>query len=129
MKLVLFDGVCNLCNSTITFIIKRDVSNQFKFASLQSDFARESLQKIGFSNVQLSTIIFLDNEKIYTKSSAILRITKELKGYEWTKFLLLIPAPIRDFFYKIIAKNRYLLFGKQDSCMLPSKELLEKFLG
>ncbi|CAL2104892.1 Predicted thiol-disulfide oxidoreductase YuxK, DCC family [Tenacibaculum sp. 190524A02b] len=126
MKTILFDGVCNLCNNTVTFVIKRDVNNAFKFASLQSDFAQEKLKGTGIND--LSTIVLIDNDVIYTKSTAILKIAKELKGYEWTHVFLWIPKFIRDFCYKLIANNRYAFFGKQDSCMLPSKELLEKFV-
>ncbi len=126
MKIILFDGVCNLCNNTVTFIIKRDVSNEFKFASLQSTFAKEKLEGSGIDD--LSTIVFFDNDKLYVKSSAVIRILRELKGYRWIGVLLLIPVGIRDFFYKWVANNRYKFFGKQDSCMLPSKDILDKFI-
>ncbi|SED18531.1 Predicted thiol-disulfide oxidoreductase YuxK, DCC family [Tenacibaculum sp. MAR_2009_124] len=126
MKIILFDGVCNLCNATVTFIIKKDVRNEFKFASLQSDYAKEKLE--GTEIKDLSTLVLIDNNCIHIKSTAVLKICKELKGYRWMKILLFIPVPIRDFFYKWIASNRYVFFGKQNSCMLPSKELLEKFL-
>lgn len=126
MKTILFDGVCNLCNNTVTFVIKKDTNNKFKFASLQSNFAQEKLKGTGIND--LSTIVLIDEDVIYTKSTAILKIAKELKGYEWTRVFLWMPKFFRDFCYKLIANNRYVLFGKQDSCMLPSKELLEKFV-
>ncbi|CAM1364845.1 thiol-disulfide oxidoreductase DCC family protein [Tenacibaculum xiamenense] len=127
MKVVLFDGVCNLCNTTITYIIKRDIENKFKFASLQSKYANEKT-KNRFVN-ELSTIVLIDDEKEYVKSTAVLRIFKELKGYKWVRILLFVPVPIRDFFYKLVASNRYTLFGKRKSCMMPSKELNEKFIN
>lgn len=126
MKILLFDGVCNLCNGTINYIIKRDKENQFKFASLQSDYAKEVLKGSPFLN--LSTMVLIEDENIYTRSTAVLRVFKELKGYKWVKALLWMPASLRDVFYKLVAYNRYTLFGRQESCLLPSKELLDRFI-
>lgn len=128
MKIILFDGVCNLCNSTVQFIIDRDKNNEFKFASLQSDFGVSFLKEKQLDTENLSTIILIESDRFYMESTAILRITKRLKGYKWTKFLLMTPGFIRDFVYKIISKNRYLILGKQVSCMLPSEELKQKFV-
>ncbi len=127
MKIILFDGDCNLCNNTVTFVIEKDVNNTFKFASLQSEFAKKKLKSTGVVN--LSTIVLLDNNQIYTKSTAVFKVLKELKGYQWTRIFLWLPKSVRDFFYKLIAANRYRFLGKQESCMLPSKELLEKFIN
>ncbi len=126
MKVILFDGVCNLCNSTVSFIIERDKENKFVFAPLQSDYAKRL--KSEFVN-DLSTIILVDNETEYVRSTAVLRILKELNGYRWLKIFLIIPIPIRDFFYRLISSKRYMLFGKRKSCMLPSKDLLKKFIN
>jgi len=128
MKIILFDGVCNLCNSTVQFIIKRDINNEFKFASLQSDFGQSFLEEKNMNTEILSTIILIEGDEFYTESSAVLRIVKRLKGYYWTKFFLIVPKFIRNFVYKLVSKYRYLLFGEQVSCMIPSKELKEKFI-
>ena len=126
--IILFDGVCNLCNSTVQFIIKRDVNNNFKFASLQSDFGQSFLKSKNIDTKNLATIIVIEEDNFYQESTAILRIVEKLKGFHWVKFLLIVPKFIRDFVYKVVSKNRYLLFGKQESCMLPSKNLKKKFI-
>jgi len=127
--IILFDGVCNLCNRTINFIIDRDNKNIFKFAAFQSEAGQNYLKKNGIFSTELDTVILIDNDKFYKKSTAGLRIVKELKG-GWKIFylLIIIPSFIRDFFYNIIAKNRYKWFGKSDTCRVPTKELQDKFL-
>lgn len=128
-KIILFDGVCNLCNSSVQFIIERDTENKFKFASLQSEFGQEFLQSHNFPTSEFESIILLDNNKFYTKSDAALKIGKELKGMKFiSSALWIFPKFIRDFFYSIIAKNRYKWFGKKDNCWLPTPELKQKFL-
>ena len=129
MKVILFDGVCNLCNSTIQFIINRDQYNEFKFASLQSKFGQAFLKERGLNDADFTTIILIDQNHYYDKSDAVLRIFKRLKGYWWMRFFLIIPRFSRDGVYSFISKNRYLLFGKQEaSCMLPTKKLISKFI-
>lgn len=134
-KIILFDGVCNLCNGTVVFIIKRDKKNVFKFATLQSEIAHDlvisfaSNEKDKESSNALDSIILLDNGKKYTKSSAALRIAKHLSGaYPLLYGLMIIPKFLRDWVYSIIAKNRYKWFGKKESCMIPTPELQKKFL-
>lgn len=129
-KIILFDGVCNLCNATVQRIIENDDRNMFKFSSLQSEFGQQFLKTNKLPQSEFDSIILLDNIKYYTKSDAALRIGKELKGiYKISKLLLILPKFIRDFAYDIIAKNRYKWFGKQESCWLPTPELQEKFLS
>lgn len=134
-KIILFDGVCNLCNGTVVFIIKRDKKNVFKFATLQSEVAHDLLipfssnEKNQESSNALDSIILLENGKKYTKSSAALRIAKHLSGaYPLLYGLMIIPKFLRDWVYSIIAKNRYKWFGKKESCMIPTPELQKKFL-
>lgn len=132
MRVVLFDGVCNLCNSTIQFIIKRDVNNEFLFSSLQSEYGRQFLRKNNLSEKEYSTIILIEEDTYYTKSTAFLNILKHLKGYHFiSKSLFYIPKVLRDLCYSMISKNRYLIFGKSkgDSCMLPNKRLNQKFIN
>lgn len=134
-KVILFDGVCNLCNGTVVFIIKRDKRNVFKFATLQSEVAHDLLipfssnEKNQESSNALDSIILLENGKKHTKSSAALRIAKHLSGaYPLLYGLMIIPKFLRDWGYSIIAKNRYKWFGKKESCMIPTPELQKKFL-
>ncbi len=127
MKIILFDGVCNLCNSSVQFIIKHDPKAHFHFTSQQSEFGKELIEKYHLERVD--SIIFIDEKQIYLYSDAILEITKELGG--WLRFLYIlrfIPKTIRDTIYKFIAKYRYIIFGKKESCMLPSKAIKSRFL-
>jgi len=125
----LFDGVCNLCNSSVNFIIDRDKKNVFKFAAMQSDAGQRLLKEFSLSPDEFHSVILVDGDKYYTKSTAALKIVKEL-GLLWSLLYIFIifPAPVRDFFYNIIANNRYKWFGKKDSCRIPTPELKEKFL-
>lgn len=128
-KIILFDGVCNLCNSSVQKVIKNDSKNIFKFASLQSDFGQRFLNENQLNSEEFDSIILIDGDKFYTSSDAALRIGKELKGiYKISSLLLLIPKFIRDGVYRIISKNRYRWFGKQNTCWIPTKELQDKFI-
>lgn len=129
-KIILFDGVCNLCNSFVQRIIKNDENALFKFASLQSDFGQEFLKGHNLNQQEFKSIILLDGDKYYTKSTAALKIGKELKGfYKLSGLLFIFPRFIRDFVYDIVSKNRYKWFGKQDNCWLPTAELKSKFIN
>tara|TARA_B110000003_G_C16582002_1_gene508436 strand:- start:746 stop:1153 length:408 start_codon:yes stop_codon:yes gene_type:complete len=128
-SIILFDGVCNLCNGAVNFVIKRDPGNVFKFAPLQEKQGALLLKTHAIDIQKLESIVLIENEKVYIKSSAALRITKKLSGL-WPLFfvLLIIPSFIRDGIYDIIAKNRYKWFGKKEQCMIPTPGLIEKFL-
>lgn len=127
-NIVLFDGVCNFCNSSVNFIIERDPSAKFKFTPLQSEIGEELIKKYSLPNT-LETIILLQHGKIYTKSSAALRIAKSLNGL-WSLmfFFYLVPKFLRDPFYMIVANNRYKWFGKQETCMVPTAEVRNRYL-
>lgn len=128
-SIILFDGVCNLCNSSVNFIIKHDKKKQFIFTSLQSDAAKEILLQFPTKNLNLDSILLIEKEIIYEKSTAVLRISKELNiGYKLLYSLIIIPKFIRDWIYNIIAKNRYKWFGKKEQCMVPSPEIKNKFI-
>lgn len=128
-KIVLFDGICNLCNSSVQLIIENDSKNLFQFASLQSDFGQKFLQENNLPDDAFKSIVLIDGEKFYTKSEAALRIGKELDGlYKVLRIFLWTPKFIRDFVYDYIAKNRYKWYGKRDSCWIPTDELKQKFL-
>ncbi len=128
-SIILFDGVCNLCNNSVHFIIKRDKKKRFLFTSLQSDAARDILLQFQLKNSEMDSILFIENGKIYQKSDAILKIVKHLNGmWKISYGFIIIPKFIRDYVYIIIAKNRYRWFGKREVCMIPTKELQMRFL-
>jgi predicted DCC family thiol-disulfide oxidoreductase YuxK len=128
-SIILFDGVCNLCNTSVQFIIKNDPKKQFLFTSLQSDVAKEILLHHTSKKINLSTIILIKNGHIYDKSTAVLLISKELNNfYSLCYFFMIIPKFIRDGIYMVISKNRYKWFGKKEKCMLPSKDNRDRFL-
>ncbi|MGP4041149.1 thiol-disulfide oxidoreductase DCC family protein [Gracilibacillus sp. D59] len=127
-RIILFDGICNFCSSSVQFIIKRDPKFKFQFASLQSEIGQQLLKQQQFSE-NMDSIVLIENDQVYTKSTAALRIAKELKGaYQFLSIFLVIPKPVRDIFYNILAKNRYRWFGKKDQCMIPKTEDKQRFL-
>ncbi|MDA3616373.1 thiol-disulfide oxidoreductase DCC family protein [Polluticaenibacter yanchengensis] len=128
-KVLLFDGVCNLCNGAVQFVLKRNKAANIQFASLQSDVGRQLLLDNNLPEDFLHSFIFLDESKLYTKSSAAIRVSKYLNG-GWPLFqvFLLVPKLIRDAVYTAIAKNRYRWFGKSEQCWIPTKELKNRFL-
>lgn len=127
--IVLFDGVCNFCNHSIQFIIKRDKKSYFKFGALQSEEGKALLEQHGLSPEILDTIVLIEHGKAYTYSTAPLRITRKL-AWLWPLFygFILIPSFIRDPIYRWISRNRYKWFGKQESCMMPTPEIRSRFL-
>jgi len=128
--IILFDGICNLCKGTVLFVIKRDKRNLFKFASLQSDIARQLLSRYEIEeDTHLDSMVLIKNDKAYRYSTAALHIAKELNGIWPLCFaLLIIPAPIRNFVYNFIGRHRYHWFGKMDQCWLPDLDLKDRFL-
>ncbi len=127
--LILFDGICNFCNYWVNFAIKRDHKKKLRFTTLQGETAKQLLPQYHINPTSLSSVILIDKGKAYTQSSAALRMYRYLDG-GWKLFygLMIIPKFIRDFFYNIIARNRYKWFGKKDVCMVPTPELRERFL-
>ena len=129
-SLLLFDGVCNLCNSSVQFILLRDKKDRFRFASLQSDYGQNLLREHNLPTETFNSLVLVENDKVYKKSTAALRIARKLKGLWPLLFaFIIIPPFIRNFVYDIIAKNRYRWFGKKEECMLPRPEWKQKFLG
>lgn len=127
---IFFDGVCNLCNSSINYVIRHDESHRYKFASLQSNFAKETLKDASINKKELESIVLLTSEgKIYSKSTAALKVASHL-GFPRNimSIFLIIPNFIRNWVYDFIARNRYKWFGKKDSCMIPTPELKDKFI-
>ncbi|WP_256941340.1 thiol-disulfide oxidoreductase DCC family protein [Bacillus sp. EAC] len=127
--IILFDGICNFCNGAVQMIIKYDRKGIFRFASLQSSFG-EQLLSTKPELKKLDTVILVSNGKIMTESTAALNILKELEGWPKVFYLfIVIPLPIRNFFYKLFAKYRYKMFGTSVTCMIPTKEIRNRFLS
>lgn len=128
-KIVLFDGVCNLCDNSVKFIIKRDRKGVYKMASLQSEIGIQLQKQFNQDTTKVNSVMLIENGELYTKSTAALRIARHLDG-GWKLFFvfMIIPAFIRDVVYDFIAKNRYKWFGKHDACMIPDKSIKSRFL-
>ena len=126
---VLFDGVCNLCHASIDFIIPRDSRCTFRFASLQGASGRAMLEKHHLSPEDTDTLILIEDGRFSVRSTAALRIAARLR-FPWPllSILLLVPRPIRDSVYRIVARNRYRWFGRMNACRAPSPELRTRFL-
>lgn len=126
---ILYDGVCGLCDRFIQFIIARDSSAKMKLAPLQSESALALLQKFHLPAAALSNVVLIEEEKCYIKSAAILRSLHYLDApWKFFTILRIIPAPISDFVYDFVARNRYWWFGKFDACVIPSPETKSRFL-
>jgi predicted DCC family thiol-disulfide oxidoreductase YuxK len=126
-KIIFFDGVCNLCNSSVNFIIKRDPSHKFLFASLQGETAKKllSIEEL----ISLKTIIYYDHGVKYFESTAALKIAAQLSGaWQGVRLFLLIPAFLRNLVYRFISRNRYRWFGRLESCRLPLQKDKNRFL-
>jgi predicted DCC family thiol-disulfide oxidoreductase YuxK len=129
-KIILFDGICNLCNSAVQFVIKNDKKDIFRFVALQSELGNEICNHIGVDQHKIDSII-LYNPGIayYYKSTAVIEIGEELGGiYSLISIIRIFPEKLRNYIYHYIAKNRYKWYGKKESCMIPTPELKSKFL-
>jgi predicted DCC family thiol-disulfide oxidoreductase YuxK len=127
--IVLFDGVCNLCNRSVQFIIKKDKKKQFRFASLQGNAGQELLKKFKLPADNFNSFILIEGDHIYTRSTAVLQMLRKLGG-SWKLFygFIIVPKFIRNAVYNWIARNRYKWYGKREKCMIPTPELKERFL-
>ena len=126
---ILFDGVCNLCNASVQFIIKRDPRGYFHFASLQSEAATALLSQYGYRDAPLASVLLVENGQIYDRSAAALRIARRLSGaWKALTVFTVVPPVIRNAVYNWIARNRYDWFGKRDECMIPTPDLQARFL-
>ncbi len=127
--ILLFDGVCNLCNRSVQFVIRHDAAERFRFAALQSNFGKELLEKHGLSPNDLDTVVLIHKGRAATRSDAALKVL-HLLGWPWSMaaVFLMLPKGIRDAVYRQIARNRYRWFGQQEQCMIPTPELTSRFL-
>lgn len=127
---ILFDGVCNLCNASVRFIINRDARQRFQFAALQSSIGQQLLAEHNVAPNSLDSVLLIEEQQIYRESTAALRIAKQLDGlWPLLGVLLWIPSGLRDWGYRFIGKRRYQLFGKRQHCMIPSDKLRQRFLA
>jgi predicted DCC family thiol-disulfide oxidoreductase YuxK len=129
-KIILFDGVCNLCESSVLFVIKYDSKDQFRFVSLQSDLGRQIIAHIGITEKNIdSVVLYQPGVAYYYKSNAALQIARSLSGFFHLGTLFrIIPTGLRNILYDYVAQNRYRWYGRKDHCLLPSPELESKFL-
>jgi predicted DCC family thiol-disulfide oxidoreductase YuxK len=129
VAIILFDGVCNLCNGFVQFIIARDPAAHFRFAALSSDTARALLKESGVSEPIPDTVVLVEDGRVYFRSDAPLRVARRLT-FPWplAAVFLVVPRFLRDRIYDFVASHRYRWFGKQDTCLLPTPELQNRFL-
>lgn len=128
-KVILFDGICNLCSSSIQFIIRHDKKDQFLFGSLQGAAGQAYLKKFNLPANEFNSFMLVEDEKLYTRSAAALRVLKHLgRGWQLLYGLMIVPPFIRDGIYNLLARNRYKWFGKKEACWLPTPALKAKFL-
>lgn len=129
-KIILFDGICNLCDSTVQYIIKKDKKDVFRFVALQSEIGQQILKHIGIDPKQIDSIVLYEPGTAYFyKSSAAIEIAKELGGFiSLIGVFRILPEALRNSIYDYVARNRYKWYGKKDNCMIPTPELKSKFL-
>jgi predicted DCC family thiol-disulfide oxidoreductase YuxK len=128
--IVLYDGVCNLCDSTVRFVLLRDPEARIRFAPLQSRFAQALIMQGGIKIEAVpESIVFVDGEGAYQASTAVLRLVGYLR-FPWNllRVLLVVPRPLRDLVYRFVARRRYRWFGKAETCLLPDPKWRDRFL-
>ncbi len=128
-SIILFDGICNLCTGAVQFVLKRDKKSQFRFASLQGEYGQQVLRRKQGQMTGLNSFLLEEKDKIYSRSTAALRVAKKLGGlWSLLYFFIIIPPFIRDGIYDWISANRYRWFGKKEECWLPTPALKKRFL-
>lgn len=129
-NVLLFDGVCNLCNGVVQFVIRHDAAGRFRFAALQSDAGQTLLRQFGLSTTQFDSFVYVKDGQFYTESTAALHVARDMGGAMSLLWgLMIFPRFIRDAVYRWVARNRYRFFGRQESCMIPTPELKSRFLN
>ncbi|MBL0254670.1 MAG: thiol-disulfide oxidoreductase DCC family protein [Chitinophagaceae bacterium] len=127
--IILFDGICNLCNRSIQFVIKHDKEKVYRFAAFQSKAGQKLLQQYNLPLKQYSSFLLIENNKAYSQSTAALKVAKNLSGLVKLAVVFnIVPAGIRNIVYNFVARNRYQWFGKKESCMVPTQDLKARFL-
>ena len=129
-SILLFDGICNLCNRSVQYVIKHDPHAAFTFASLQGEHGQQLLKQYNLPPDDLNSFVLIQNNKAYTRSTAALKVAKQLNGTIQLLYgFIIVPVFLRDAVYKLIAHNRYKWFGKRNECMIPTPALKERFLN
>ena len=129
-RIIFFDGVCNFCNRTVNIILAHDKLSLYHFAPIQSTIAAQILERHGIEQKSLNTVVLIEGDQVFTKTTAIFKIAATLTGWPRLFYMLkFIPKPIPDFFYDTFAKYRYRLFGKRLSCMIPNQKHENRFLN
>lgn len=127
---ILFDGVCNLCNGSVQYVIRHDKEGYYRFASLQSQAGQQFLRQYNLPVQDFNSFVLIEDGKVYTRSTAALKVAKKLSGMVKLLYgFIIVPAFIRDGVYNLISRNRYKWFGKKDSCMIPTPALKQRFLN
>ncbi|WP_373541078.1 thiol-disulfide oxidoreductase DCC family protein [Chamaesiphon sp.] len=128
-NLILFDGVCNFCNSAVQMVIEIDRRKIFKFASIQSELGQQLYHQHGLDPIDIQTLMFVDGDRVLTKSDAVLEVLARLDGgWQLLAGFRAMPQPLRDWAYGEFARQRFVLFGRRDTCMVPTPELQERFI-
>lgn len=129
-NLILFDGVCNFCNSAVQMVIEIDRQKIFKFAAIQSELGQQLYRQHGLDPIDIQTLMLLDGERVLTKSDAVLEVLARLDGgWQLLAGFRAMPQPLRDWAYSEFARQRFVLFGRRDACMVPTPELQERFIA
>ncbi len=129
-NLILFDGVCNFCNSAVQLVIELDRHKIYKFAAIQSELGQQLYRQHGLDPVDIQTLMLVDGDRVLTKSDAVLAVLSKLDGgWQYLANFTAMPQPLRDWAYTEFARQRFVLFGRRDSCMVPTPELQERFIG
>jgi predicted DCC family thiol-disulfide oxidoreductase YuxK len=127
-RIVVFDGVCNLCSRSVRFMLKHDVHGKLRFASVQSPVGRELLERNGVDALDPQTFLLIDGGRVYVRTDAALEIAKDLGGWRWLQVFRVVPRGVRDWLYGYVARNRYRWFGKREACFVPTEEQRARFL-
>lgn len=129
-NLILFDGVCNFCNSAVQMVIEIDRQKIFKFAAIQSELGQQLYRQHGLDPIDIQTLMLVDGERVLTKSDAVLEVLARLDGgWQLLAGFRAMPQPLRDWAYSEFARQRFVLFGRRDACMVPTSELQERFIA
>ncbi|MBX5235292.1 DUF393 domain-containing protein [Rhizobium sp. NLR4a] len=129
-QVIVFDGVCNFCNGWVLFVSRRDDAHKFCFVAAQSNMGRSFLSSAGYVSDSIETMLLVSNTRIYAKSDAVIGILSGLGGlWRLTSLLRVVPTPLRDSFYDLIARNRYRIAGRREACAVPTDDIKERFLS
>jgi len=128
-KIIIFDGVCNFCNWAVKFVVKRDTAGVFRFTASQSKSGQNLLSRFDVAESGDKSIVLVDGDQCFARSDAVLEIFRYLgSGWQFMRFLKIFPKKLRDWGYSVFSRYRYTVFGKRDSCMVPSEKIKERFI-